>query len=137
MNKELKQELEEIAPLLSSLPKKEIEAPEAYFNTFSSRVMDRIKNENIAHDAKIIRFNHWKKYLAAAMVLLSVGISFYIFEIQNDATNDPSNMEDLYLAELDESTIIEFTNTVQSEDLKNDIDIYQQYLDEQSIIEEL
>jgi hypothetical protein len=137
MNKELKQELEELAPMLSSLPKKEIEAPEAYFNTFSSRVMDRIKNENITQDAKIIRFKHWKKYLAAAMVLLSVGISIYIFEIQKDGSTDNTNLEDLYLAELDESTIVEFTNTVQSEELKNDIDIYQQYLDEQSIIEEL
>jgi hypothetical protein len=46
-------------------------------------------------------------------------------------------MIDVYLSEIDEATLIEFSNTNNTKDEKSDIDVYQSYIDEQSIIDEL
>lgn len=137
MNKELKNELTEIAPVLSSIPKKELELPAAYFDSFSDRMMARIKDEKVEPEPKIIRFKQWSSYLAAAMVFVVMGISIYIFKIQNENTDETLNIEEYYLTEIDENVLMEYTSNTATEETQNDEDIYQQYLDEHIILEEL
>ncbi len=143
MNEELNKELEELAPSLSKLTKEHFDAPEGYFNTFSSRLLDRIKNEQVAPQTPtIISIVPWKKYLMAASVFIFMGTSMYIFKLNN--TNQYQSKElqnqsmiDVYLSEIDEATLIEFTKSSNNKDEKSDIDVYQSYIDEQSIIDEL
>ena len=46
--------------------------------------------------------------------------------------------EDIYLSEIDEATLVEFTaNDNIKIDVKSNIDEYQEYIDEETIIEEL
>lgn len=137
MNEELKKELEEISPLLSNIPKEDIKAPEGYFDSFSSRVMARIHTEQIKQEPKIISIYNWKKYLVAAMLFVFMGLSVYIYKAQENNKVENISIEDFYLSELDESTIIEYTNNLATEEPKNEVDVYQQYLDEQTLIEEL
>ncbi len=137
MNKELKDELNEIAPRLSNIPKKELEAPSAYFDSFSDRMMARIKNEKIEPDTKVIQLKQWSKYLAAAMVFVVMGVSIYIFKIQNEKKEEILNIDEYYLTEIDESVLIEYTTNTTNEETQTEEELYQQYLDEQTIIEEL
>lgn len=142
MNEELKKELTEIAPSLSKLHKEHIEAPEGYFNTFSSRLLDRIATEQVAPEKHLVlQMLPWKKYLVAASVFVFMGLSMFIFKL-NHTNKSLSNstasqsMDDVYLSEIDEATIIEYSSS-NTKDEKNDIDVYQSYIDEQSIIDEL
>lgn len=137
MNEELKKEIEELSPLLSNIHKEDIKAPEGYFDSFSSRVMTRIHTEPIKQEPKIISIHNWKKYLVAAMLFVFMGLSVYIYKAQENNKVENISIEDFYLSELDESTIIEYTNNLPTEESKNEVDVYQQYLDEQTIIEEL
>ena len=117
MNEELNKELEELAPSLSKLTKEHFDAPEGYFNTFSGRLLDRIKNEQVAPQTPtIISIVPWKKYLMAASVFIFMGTSMYIFKLNN--TNQYQSKElqnqsmiDVYLSEIDEATLIEFTKS--------------------------
>jgi len=143
MNEELNKELEELAPSLAKLTKEHFDAPEGYFNTFSSRLLDRIKDEQVAPQTPtIISIVPWKKYLMAASVFIFMGTSMYIFKLNH--TNQYQSKElqnqsmlDVYLSEIDEATLIEFTKSSNNKDEKSDIDVYQSYIDEQSIIDEL
>jgi len=143
MNEELNKELEELAPSLSKLTKEHFDAPEGYFNTFSSRLLDRIKDEQVAPQTPtIISIVPWKKYLMAASVFIFMGTSMYIFKLNH--TNQYQSKElqnqsmlDVYLSEIDEATLIEFSKSNNTKDEKSDIDVYQSYIDEQSIIDEL
>lgn len=137
MNKELKDEISEFAPMLSSLPKKELEAPEGYFDSFSSRMMARIEHEKIQPDAKTIPLYAIKKYLAAASIFIFMGISFYLYKSQQNIQTEDIPLEEIYVSELDENTLIEYTQISNVDEVKNETDVYQQYLDEETIIEEL
>jgi len=143
MNEELNKELEELAPSLSKLTKEHFDAPEGYFNTFSGRLLDRIKNEQEAPQTPtIISIVPWKKYLMAASVFIFMGTSMYVFKLNHTQVSvsnnaDSQSMVDVYLSEIDEATLIEFSNTNNTKDEKSDIDVYQSYIDEQSIIDEL
>ncbi len=137
MNKELKDELNELAPMLSKLPKKELEAPEGYFESFSSRMMARIEHEKIQPDAKTIPLYSIKKYLAAASIFIFMSISLYLYKTQYNTQIEDTPLEEIYVTEFDESTLIEYTQTTYVEESKNETDVYQQYLDEETIIEEL
>jgi len=144
MNKELKKELEEIAPMLSNLPKNDLKAPEGYFSSFSDRMLDRIKAEESQPSKSLVfPITNFTKYLAAAVVLFFMGLSIYIFKINNEVkmnstTEQAMSTEDIYLSEIDEATLVEFTaNDNIKIDVKSNIDEYQEYIDEETIIEEL
>lgn len=145
MNKDLHKELEEIAPMLSKLPKENIEAPEGYFESFSDRMLARVKTERIEPSKSIVRpIQRYSKYLAAAMVLVFMGLSIYIFKIKqttiiNNVAVTSLTEEDIYLEELDEASLIEYANLNSNNkvEVKTDVDEYQNYIDEQTIIEEL
>lgn len=145
MDKELQKELEEISSVLSSLPKETIEAPEGYFESFSDRMLVRIKTEQQSSAKSIVRpIQKYTKYLVAAMILVFMGLSIYLFQVKQTTTiNNVAvtilNEEDIYLEELDEASLIEYVNLNSNNkvDVKADVDEYQNYIDEQTIIEEL
>lgn len=143
MNKEIHKELEEVSPLLANLPKEELKAPEGYFDTFSTRLIDRIHlEENKPSKSLIISFKHFSKYVAAAAVLIFMGLSIYIIKINNDTkinkvAEQNFNTEDLYLSEIDEATLVEYANTSIPLENKTDVETYQDYIDEETIIEEI
>ncbi len=66
-----------------------------------------------------------------------MGISLYIYKTQYSISSEAIPVEEIYLTELDESTIIEFAQVNIVDETKNETDVYQQYLDEETIIEEL
>jgi|GEM_PF-2501116 len=142
MNKELHKEIEEISPLLANIPKEDVSAPVGYFDTFSSRMLDRVNEESLnAPKTKVISFYKYTKYLAAAVVLVFMGISIILFKINHQSkantTIDQSvNTEDIYLSELDEASIIEYSSQT-IENNKSNIDVYQDYIDEETLIEEI
>jgi|688.fasta_scaffold650243_2 hypothetical protein len=137
MNKELKDELIELAPVLSKLPKKELEVPEGYFDSFSSKMMARIKYKNIEPNTIAIPLKKWSNFLAAAIVFVVMGISIYIFKIQTQNTDESITIDEYYLTEIDESVLMEFTTNTANEETQTEEELYQQYLDEHTIIEEL
>lgn len=138
MMKDLQDDITKIAPTLSKLDKTKIEAPEGYFDTFSDRMLNRIKSENIQPEPKIFTLTKFSKYIAAASIFLVLGVSIYIFKIQfKSATVKENSIEDIYLSEIDESTLIDYHTTVNNVDEGLNLDEYQNYLDEQSLIEHL
>ena len=142
MNKELHKEIEEISPLLANIPKEDIRVPEGYFDTFSSRMLDRVKEEDLnAPKSKVLSIYQYTKYLAAAVVLVFMGISIILFKINHQSNVNTSidqsvNTEDIYLSELDEASIIEYSSQ-SIENNKSNIDVYQDYIDEETLIEEI
>lgn len=143
MNKELHKELEEISSVLANIPKEDISAPEGYFDNFSSRMLDRVKSEGLnAPKTKVISIYNYTKYLAAAMVLIFMGISILMIK-NNHQTNTiqlnemSTSSEDIYLSELDEASIIEYSSQTIDNSSKSGIDVYQDYIDEESLIEEI
>lgn len=144
MNQDLQKELEEISPMLAKLPKESFEAPEGYFESFSDRMLARVKTEQSAPSKSIVRpIQKYTKYMAAAMILVFMGLSIFIFKIkQTNSAIKTANInlttEDIYLEEIDEATLVEFANTNTSKvEIKADVDEYQNYIDEETIIEEL
>ncbi len=145
MNNELKKELEEIAPSLANIPKEDIQAPEGYFDSFEKRMMAKIKAENIEPENIIPLFpskRNWSNYIAAAVILFFIGFSIVLYKInQESATNTSINttasIEDIYLSEIDEESIIEYTNTHSQTNNTSEIELYQSYIDEETIIEQL
>lgn len=138
MMQDLHDDIHQIAPTLAKLEKTKIEAPEGYFDTFSERMLNRIKSENIKPEPKIFAFNKLSKYFAAASIFIVLGVSIYIFKIQHQtASVKESSIEDIYLSEIDESTLIDYHTTVNNVDEGLNFDEYQNYLDEQSLIEHL
>lgn len=142
MNKKLHKEIEEISPLIANIPKEDLSAPVGYFDTFSSRMLDRLKEEGLnTPKTKVLSIYHYTKYLAAAVVLVFMGISIILFKINhqskvNTSINQTVNTEDIYLSELDEASIIEYSSQT-IENNKSNIDVYQDYIDEETLIEEI
>ncbi len=145
MNNDLQKELNEISPMLANLPKETIEAPEGYFDSFSDRMLARIKAEQTEPSKSIVRpIQKYTKYMAAAMVLVFMGLSISIFKIKQtnifntSSANNTLTVEDIYVEEIDEATLVEYANTNNVKvEIKADVDEYQNYIDEQTIIEEL
>lgn len=141
MNKELHKEIEEISPLLANIPKEDLSAPVGYFDTFSSRMLDRVKEEHLtAPTTKVLSIYQYTKYLAAAVVLIFMGLSILLIKQNHQSSvnmniDQSINTEDIYLSELDEASIIEYSS--QTIDNKSNIDIYQDYIDEETLIEEI
>lgn len=142
MNKELHKEIEEISPLLANIPKEDVSAPAGYFDTFSSRMLDRVNEEGLnAPITKVIAIYKYTKYLAAAVVLVFMGLSILLLKNNhqsnvNITTDQSVNTEDIYLSELDEASIIEYSSQT-VENTKSNIDVYQDYIDEETLIEEI
>lgn len=139
MNRELKEELKEISPTLAELPLERIEAPEGYFDNFSETMLAKVKSKPLeVTKPSIINLSHWGKYLSAAAVFIFIGLSILIFKAKQTTTYTNSlNTEDIYLSEIDEATLIEYTNLNSKTEINTSVDVYQEYIDEEIILEEL
>lgn len=115
-------DLQEIAPILSKLPKKSIQAPEGYFEEFPKSIMQVISTEK--------KSMNWFSIAATISILLLSGITFHILD--NDKvlnnTNETELVSEQYLQEIDEEIIIEYASTVESK--KETTDISEEILNE-------
>ena len=140
MNKELKDEIKETAPLLAKVEAPELSVPDGYFDNFSSKLLKRIKEEEIRSDekdeVKIVQFLPAKKYLAAAAIFVFMGLSMLLYKMNHLAETNTNDSVEAYVQELDENSIIEYA-IVNSNDQIEETDHYHLYLDEESIIEEI
>lgn len=137
MNKELKDEINELAPLLAKLEAEKPSVPDGYFENFSSKLIHKIKQEEETKpELKIISFLPPKKYLAAAAVFIFMGLSMLLYKLEHQQENTTSDNVDAYVQELDENSIIEYA-IINTNDQTDDNDHYHSYLDEESIIEEI
>lgn len=145
MNKELKRELEEIAPRLANLPKEDIVAPEGYFESFEERLFAKIREDYTVGSKNFPLYpskNNKLRYLAAAVVLFFAGLSVVLYIIKqepsaNNSATASASLEEVYLSEIDEESIIEYANTNTLTNTSSEIELYQPYLDEETIIEQL
>src|SRR5258706_7618627 len=86
----VQQELEEIAPLLSKMPKTNVySVPDGYFNR-----LDTLKIEVEKPAAKVIslggRIRKWATYAAAACIIVLFGGGFlYLFNSNSNVINEP------------------------------------------------
>lgn len=136
MNKELKDEINELAPLLAKLEAEKPSVPNGYFENFSSKLMQKIKEEESNPELKIISFLPPKKYLAAAAVFIFMGLSMLLYKLEHQQENTTNDSVDAYVQELDENSIIEYAIINTNEQLE-ETDHYHSYLDEESLIEEI
>ena len=139
MNRELNKELKEISSTLAELPVERIEAPEGYFDDFSDRMLAKVKSMPM-ETAKpgVFKMHNWEKYLSAAAVFIFIGLSILIFKIKQTKPDINSiSTEDIYLSEIDEATLIEYTNLNSKNEINSSVDVYQDYVDEEHILEEL
>lgn len=99
-------DLQEIAPLLSKIPKKAIQAPEGYFEQFPNMIMSEVAKEK--------KDFNWLSIAATILIMLGIGVTLHLLEHQHTVHNNltESNIiTDHYLYEIDESTLIEFAST--------------------------
>lgn len=99
-------ELKEIAPLLSKIPKKVIEAPEGYFEQFPNMIMTELAKEK--------KDFNWLSIAATIVIMLGIGLTLHMLEHQHTNHNnltEKTNITDHYLYEIDESILIEFAST--------------------------
>lgn len=140
MNKEVKDEIKEIAPLLAKVEAPELSVPDGYFDSFGSKLLKRIKEEEIRSDekeeVKIVQFLPAKKYLAAAAIFVFMGLSILLYKINHLAETNTNDSVEAYVQELDENSIIEYA-IVNTNEQTEESDHYHSYLDEESIIEEI
>lgn len=140
MNKELKDEIKETAPLLAKVEDPELSVPDGYFDNFGSKLLKRIKEEKIRsdekQDAKVVQFLPAKKYLATAVIFIFMGLSMLLYKINHQIENTKNDNLDTYVQELDENSIIEYA-IVNTNEQTEETDHYHPYLDEESIIEEI
>lgn len=99
-------DLQEIAPLLSKIPKKSFQVPESYFEEFPNKILSEIAKEK----SEI----NWISIAATIIIILGIGITLHTIEHQNiehPKVSASIDMSDLDLYEIDESLLIEFAST--------------------------
>ena len=102
-------ELNELSTVLSSIQKTPNVLPEDYFESFPSRMMQKIEAQKQTQIK--IRVLFQKLALAASLVLL-IGLGIYVFSIEQNSikantSTEISMVDDTYLYEIDEADIIE------------------------------
>ena len=105
-------DLQEIAPILSSLPKKPINAPEGYFDQFPESIMQIIIKEK--------KSNNWLSIAATIAILLASGISLHLLDnkkVNSDvALIEQTSLSDQYLHEIDEEVLVEYASSIETKD---------------------
>lgn len=104
-------DLQEIAPILSKIPKRSIQAPEGYFEQFPESMMQIVSKEK--------KSMNWFGIAATITILLASGVVFHMLDNKSEKTivESTEQVSDQYLHEIDEDVIIEYVNAI---DIKNE-----------------
>ncbi len=132
----------DVAPILFSIKKKKIEAPEGYFDTFSDKVMNRIHAEEIPSSRITILNNRSMQYAIAASMILFIGFALSIYSIQQKETSKMQgdvvvSTEDIYIDEIAEEHLINYVDEINTSNNNDELDSISAYLNEEIILEEL
>ena len=96
-------DLQEIAPILSKIPKRSIQAPDGYFEQFPSSLMEVVSKEK--------KSMNWFGIAATITILLASGVIFHNLDTKSENTVvETEQVSDQYLHEIDEDIIIEYVS---------------------------
>lgn len=108
-------DLQEIAPLLSKIQKKELKAPDGYFEQFPRMIMIEIAKEKSN--------KNWLSIAATIIILLGIGFALHSFDHQSKElkiASESTNIADEYLYEIDEQVLIEFVSATKQVEKKSE-----------------
>lgn len=98
-------DLQEIAPILSKIPKRSIQAPDGYFEQFPDSIMKVVSKEK--------KEMNWFSIAATITILLVSGVAFHTLDNKSvNTTVETELVSDQYLHEIDEDVIIEYVSTI-------------------------
>lgn len=96
-------DLQEIAPILSKIPKRSIQAPDGYFEQFPSSLLEVVSKEK--------KSMNWFGIAATITILLASGVIFHNLDTKSENTVvETEQVSDQYLHEIDEDIIIEYVS---------------------------
>ncbi len=101
-------DLQEIAPILSKIPKRSIQAPEGYFEQFPESIMQIVSKEK--------KSMNWFGIAATITILLATGVVFHMLDNKSETTivESTEQVSDQYLHEIDEEVIIEYVSAIEN-----------------------
>lgn len=101
-------DLQEIAPILSKIPKRSIQAPEGYFEQFPDSIMQIVSKEK--------KSMNWFGIAATITILLATGVVFHMLDNKSETTivESTEQVSDQYLHEIDEEVIIEYVSAIEN-----------------------
>ncbi len=101
-------DLQEIAPILSKIPKRSIQAPEGYFEQFPESIMQIVSKEK--------KSMNWFGIAATITILLTTGVVFHMLDNKSETTivESTEQVSDQYLHEIDEEVIIEYVSAIEN-----------------------
>jgi hypothetical protein len=117
-------DLQEIAPILSKIQKKSIQAPEGYFEQFPDSIMQIVTKEKPSMN--------WFSIAATVVILLASGVVFHMLDNKSQSSIvETEIVSDQYLHEIDEDVIIEYVSAIKDDNSNNDnTEITEEYLEE-------
>ncbi len=101
-------DLQEIAPILSKIPKRSIQAPEGYFEQFPESIMQIVSKEK--------KSMNWFGIAATVVILLASGVVFHMLDNKSETkiVESTEQVSDQYLHEIDEEVIIEYVSAIEN-----------------------
>ncbi len=117
-------DLQEIAPILSKIQKKSIQAPEGYFEQFPDSIMQIVTKEKPSMN--------WFSIAATVVILLASGVVFHMLDNKSQSSIvETEIVSDQYLHEIDEDVIIEYVSAIKDNNSNTDnTEITEDYLEE-------
>jgi hypothetical protein len=117
-------DLQEIAPILSKIQKKSIQAPEGYFEQFPDSIMQIVTKEKPSMN--------WFSIAATVVILLASGVVFHMLDNKSESSIvETEILSDQYLHEIDEDVIIEYVSAIKDNNSNTDnTEITEDYLEE-------